>query len=476
MHSQMKRHEVQLLLKAGHAQEQVSEITGVSVRSIHRIQKEAAVADFDDEAARKRSQVGRPSKVEPHLSWIVQLLAAEPELMTLEVLRRARLKGYDGAKSAFYRAVKELRPTPVRPQVRFDGLPGEFTQHDFGQVDVRFVDGTVKRVHFFVSRLKWSRWARVTIVPDERVESLLRPLVEHFCDMGGVPLMAVFDRPKTVALKWNSEGEVTEWNSTFIQVMTELRVGVELCWPYRPNQKGSAENLVKWVKGSFFKQRRFLDEEDMLEQLAEWHRNINEERPSRATGVIPQERLEQERERFRPLLVTPDELYLRFPVHVGPTGVVSIDGRRYSMPPEAIGIPGTLYLGKTRVYIIAGRFRADHDRVFEPGGQSILPEHRTAMVAVISGRRGRLYLKRQQLLELGEVALDYLTEIVHRRPRIWQDDVQRMHDSLVAFGDRWMIVAMQRALEAETYGAEYIDHHLERLAIEVTGCGQEACH
>jgi len=31
------------------------------------------------------------------------------------------------------------------------------------------------------------------------------------------------------------------------------------------------ENLVGWVKGSFFEQRRFLDEEDLARQLAEWH-------------------------------------------------------------------------------------------------------------------------------------------------------------------------------------------------------------
>ena len=34
-----------------------------------------------------------------------------------------------------------------------------------------------------------------------------------------------------------------------------------------PQQKGSIENLVGWVKGSFFKQRRFVDEEDLRTQL-----------------------------------------------------------------------------------------------------------------------------------------------------------------------------------------------------------------
>ena len=41
------------------------------------------------------------------------------------------------------------------------------------------------------------------------------------------------------------------------------------------------ENLVGFVKGSFFKQRRFHDVADLRAQLAEWHREVNDERPCR---------------------------------------------------------------------------------------------------------------------------------------------------------------------------------------------------
>ena len=88
--------------------------------------------------------------------------------------------------------------------------------------------------------------------------------------MGGVPLLAVFDRPKTVALAWGKDGQVTEWNPIFAGVALDLAVGIEVCWPASPRQKGAVENLVGWVKGSFFKQRRFLDEADLQAQLIEW--------------------------------------------------------------------------------------------------------------------------------------------------------------------------------------------------------------
>ena len=202
-------------------------------------------------------------------------------LFSVEIFRRAKLAGYPGGKSALYDLIQAIRPKTPRPMVRFEGLPAEFSQHDFGQVDVRFLDGTKKRIHFFASRLKYSRWVEVTIVSDERAEMLVRTLVDHFVAIGGIPLLAVFDRPKTVALKWGHDGQVTEWNALFAGVALDLGLGIEVCWLSSPQQKGSIENLVGWVKGSFFKQRRFFDDADLLVQLAEWRTEVNTQRPCR---------------------------------------------------------------------------------------------------------------------------------------------------------------------------------------------------
>ena len=76
----------------------------------------------------------------------------------------------------------------MTPLVRFEGLPGEFSQHDFGEVEVRYQDDRTETVHFFASRLEYSRWVEVTLVSDERVESLVRALVDHLAAFGGVPL------------------------------------------------------------------------------------------------------------------------------------------------------------------------------------------------------------------------------------------------------------------------------------------------
>jgi hypothetical protein len=285
-------------------------------------------------------------------------------------------------------------------------------------------------------------------------------MVDHFDAIGGIPLLAVFYRPKTIALHWGRDGEVTEWNPTFAGVALDLGLGIELCWPHSPEQKGSVENLVKWVKGSFFKQRRFLDEEDLEQQLREWLVEVNTQRPSRATGVIPEERMKQERPRLRPLKVAPAELALRIPITVGPTGMVLHGTHLYSMPPESLGIPGTLYLYRDRVRIVAGRFEAVHTRLFGPPSKSTLPEHRAQRVAAAAGKRGKRYMQREHLLELGAVALEYLTELTHRRPQVWTRDVERLHAMLDQHGDEALRAALERGLEEHAIGAEYVAHFL----------------
>jgi len=459
----LKRHEIQVLRRAGHSLDDTAKRTGVGRRTVQRIEKEAAVTNVDTASEREQRGIGRPSKVEAFRSLVVEELKLDPNLLSVELLRRAKLKGYCGAKTAFYALVASLRQAKVRPLVRFEGLPGEFSQHDFGEVDVRFDDGSKKRVHFFASRLKYSRWVQVSIVPDQRVERLVRSLVAHFEAWGGVPLLAVFDRPTTVALKWQKDGTVTEWNHTFGEVMLELGVGIEVCWPARGQEKGSVENLVGWVKGSFFKQRRFVDEADLQQQLAEWHVDVNTRRESRATGKIPAERLVEEKPRLRALKVAPDALALRIPVQVGPTGMVLHETHQYSMPPEAIGISGTLFLYRDHVRIVAAYYKATHARLFGHHDKSQLPEHRSKMIAAVSGKRGRRYLKREHLLEVGAPALDYLTEITHRRPREWSDEVDRLHNLLQSFGPKALHAAFERALRDQTFGAEYVEHYLTDL-------------
>ena len=446
----LKRHEIQVLLRAGLSKADVATRAGVSVDTVSRVKREDDVVHVDDASAHRERRIGRPSKATPFAEPVRAWLAEAPALPTQELLRRATEAGYDGHKTAFYALVAGLRPARATPVVRFEGLPGEFSQHDFGEVDVTFVDGRRKRVRFFGSRLKYSRFARVTLVEDQRVETLVRCLARDFVAFGGLPLMAVFDRPRTIVQKAGKGRDVEQFNATFAQAIIDIGVGVEMCAPRSGNQKGSVERLVGWVKSSFFKHRKFQDERDLQAQLDAWHLEVNTKTPCRATGVIPETRRQEELARLRPIKVIPEKLALRIPIFVGPTAEVTFEGVRYSMEPGATHVAGTLFLYEDRLRIVAGRFEALHRRRKKGDPPAPLPEHRAAKIAAVHGKRAKLYEKRQQLLNLGADALALLTEITHREPRLASRRVEELYALLEQHGDDMLRDAISGAVRAAT--------------------------
>lgn len=458
----MTRHEIQILRAVGMAQAAVAAKTGVSAQSVRRIEREGPVTTSDTKALTAACGVGRPSRAAPWVGQLETWLAEDRDLPGVELLRRAREVGYGGGKSALYELIRRLRVPSVAPMVRFEGVPGEFSQHDFGQVDVRYTTGKVERVRFFASRLKWSRLVDVVLVPDEREETLIRGLLAAFDVFGGVPLVTVWDNPKTVVI--SRKGDLIVWNPVFGQVALDYRFAPELCWPRAGNQKGAVENLVGWVKGSFFKCRRFHDRADLEAQLAQWLTEGNTRRPSRATGVIPAVRLEQERHRLRPLPIAPAAYAVKIPVVVTARARVAYDTREYSMPPETIGQPATLHLYRDHVEILTKAGQAiRHPGRLAPGQTSLLPAHRAAMLEAVRGGRARLYYQRQSLWELGPAAEAWLTELIHRRPTQWRLDVERGFTLLQEHGPERLLAAFTAGVRQHTIGAEYLAARLRGL-------------
>ena len=454
MYDQMKRHEVHVLRQAGLSMRAVARKAHLSLDTVERILREPRPTG----PSAPRS-VGRPRVADSLEGRVREFLKERPGLPTVEILHRLREAGYARGKAPVYRLVRRVRNVVTPPIVRFEGVAGEFSQNDFGHVRVRYEDGSEEILHFFASRLKWSRWAYVELVPNEQVEALARALLNAFASFGGVPLVAVFDNPKTVVI--SRAGGLIQWNESFAQVALDYRFVAELCTPRRGQEKGAVENLVGFVKNSFFKVRRFHDRADLEAQLAQWHAEVNEERPSRATGAPPSARIEEERRRLRPLPIAPPDYALRFPVRVGPTGWVTFRGLRYSMPAETLGLNATLFLYPTTVRIMTDRHDVRHPRD-PPNGVSTLPTHASSALAAVSGRRAQLYYQRQRLLEVGPSAEAFLTELVHARPHTWAGDVRRLFDLLQAHGPERMGAAFQQAVERGWHGAELVEPILTR--------------
>ena len=163
VHDQLKRHEIRVLRQAELPLREVARRAKVSLDTVLRVLREGPP---DQSPSRRR---GRPPVAEAFQEVAGRFLSERADLPTVEVLRRLRQQGYSGSADPVYRMVRRLRRTTTPPIVLFDGLCGEFSQHDFGAVRVSYEDSSQEILHFFASRLKWSRWVHVEITPNEQV-------------------------------------------------------------------------------------------------------------------------------------------------------------------------------------------------------------------------------------------------------------------------------------------------------------------
>lgn len=470
----LDRHAVQKLLDAGVKPRAVAQQFRVSRRTIERIAREEKIRSDADGIIRRAGDesrvVGRPRVTEAIHARVQALVLEDADRPPGEICRLLRSEGTPLGLSTVYRVLASVRATiPAALQVRFEGVAGEFAQFDFGEVSVRLTDGSRRTVHFAAYRLKYSRWIHVVLVANERVEALIRSLLDSFAASGGVPLRVVFDNPRTVVIK-HEEGRPV-WNPVLAPVAIDYGFTIELCTPRQPQQKGAVENLVGFVKRAFFRARRFADlTSDLPQQLAEWLVEVNTTRANRATKEIPAVRLAAEQARTKPLAIAPSDYGLRFPVTVGPTAMVTHQGIRYAMPAGACGIPATLWLYPDRVKIVTAgsRHEAVHPRFPTHGTVSYLPGQRAAQLAAVAGARKRLYFMRERILELGPVGEGYLTELIHQRPRTWKGDVERLFALLEELGDERFRLVLQRALFQRLIGAEYVVQVAARLGLAAT--------
>lgn len=185
----MLRLKIRHMAEGGTPQAAIAEKCQVGERSVRRIlsEPEPTLAELSANARQDGPRMGRPPKADEGITeQVCKLLLDEPNLPATEVLRRSRAWGYTGSRSAMSALVKRLRPPPeAEPLVRFEGLPGEYVQFDFGECRVRFADGHEEKVIFFAGRLKYSRFMHVVLVPDQQSETLVRALIECLGAFGG---------------------------------------------------------------------------------------------------------------------------------------------------------------------------------------------------------------------------------------------------------------------------------------------------
>jgi transposase len=377
----------------------------------------------------------------------------------LELARADPAQPYRGGRTVFDDLVRRVRQELAQQRaaaavpIRFEGLPAEYLQVDWGEVRrFPFMQQIPRTRYFLACRLKYSRWSWVCFTSDMRQETLFRGLVACFVALGWVPWVLVFDNMKTVTSGRDSASQPV-WTPALLHLAGEFGFHPQACDPGAGNQKGSVESLVKWVKGNFLLGRAFADDADLAAQAGAWCDQVNA-RPSDATGDTPAGRLAAEAVRGGRLPLTAPDFGLLESGLVSREALVAVAGNRYSVPVAHVGLPVTVRLHRERVRIWRdATCLADHPRAPDGARQRVIdPAHFAPLFP--AKPRAQVMLYREILLGLGGRAPAFLGELSRRRRARLREEILAVYALYEREGAAALLAAIAQADEAGTYNAD----------------------
>src|SRR5689334_542552 len=332
------------------------------------------------ETGRVAAQSVRPSKLDPYLGFLREILTQHPTLRATRIYQMARDRGYSGSVVQFRRAVARLRPQIREPFLRLETFPGEQGQVDwahFGHVRV----GRARRaLSCFVMTLSYSRALYLEFFFDQTTENFLRGHVHAFEAWGGAPRVVLYDNLKSAVLE--RRGAQILFNPRLLELSGHYHFAAQPCQVRAGNQKGRVERAIRYVRDSFWAGRTFTTLAECNRQAWLWRDQVAHQRrwPQQDDRKVEQV-FRDEQPRLIPLPLHPFPTDRIETVCSRKTIYVRFDLNDYSIPPEAVGHPLTLVASDISVRILDGAVElARHPRSYDRQQQVLDPEHRDAVL------------------------------------------------------------------------------------------------
>lgn len=330
----------------------------------------------------------RPSKVDPFIDDICELLEEEPTLSGVRILEEIQLLGYTGSKTILDDRLRELRPRYLPPPRSFQRTvyrPGELCQFDLteplGEIPVGW--GQTRRGYVVTCKLPYSRSFWGALVFSKRWEDIAWGMSRCLARLGALPKKLVWDREGAIHA---SGGRPTE---EFAGFCGQLSVGWIILDPGDCEAKGALERDHRFFHGNFEAGRRFANHLDFQDQLDRWCERVNQ-RKHRTTRAVVSVRLAEERERMRRLADPMPEVDRRFTLRVPAQPYFRFDRCDYSLDPRLVGRRVEIRAGQSEITAVSldtGELAACHRRCFASGHTFTDPAHQKALEELRGERR-----------------------------------------------------------------------------------------
>lgn len=240
-------------------------------------------------------------------------------------------RGYDGGRTVLkeYVRVHRSRPQPIA-EARFYVKPGQQLQVDWAELGVVSVAGVARKLYAFIAIMAWSRELYVHFTTDMKLLTWLDCHRRAFAFFGGVPAEVLIDNLKTGVV--SRAGSTVRFHKQFEAMAVAYGFRPIAHFPRRPKTKGRVERIVRFTRERFFVGRDFADLEQLNLDAERWLRERANRRIHRITRERPEDRFAVEHASLKPLVDY--DIVLEEPRVADSYALVSVDGVRYSIPPQ----------------------------------------------------------------------------------------------------------------------------------------------
>jgi len=312
--------------------------------------------------------VTRPSKLDPYIPYLRQMLERYPGLTAARLLQKVRERGYVGCDSHFREQISRLRPRrSAEAYVRRKVLAAEEAQVDWASFGKLSCGRAMRTLSAFVMVLSHSRMLFVRFFLGQTQSLFLQGHEHAFAFFGGVPKVLLYDNLKSAVLERVGDAirfHPTLWDFSAHYGFEPRPVGVS-----RGNEKGRVERAIRYLRTSFFPARTYTDLADLNSQALTFCQTIAaQRRHTEDHSLSVREVWERERPLLLPLPSVPFPTDERIEVRAGKTPYVRFDKNDYSIPHTAVRRTLTVLACDETVRIVDGSsLLAEHPRCFDQG-------------------------------------------------------------------------------------------------------------
>jgi transposase len=310
-----------------------------------------------------RQTAPRPSKVDPFLDQIEAYLDDRYGNQRATWINEQLVKaGFDGGYEIVKRAVRKIKGRKQRlAYVRFESMPGEQAQVDFGEFLVTLPDGSVKKYYLFAMILGYSRKLFACLLERCDLPSFLEAHILAFEHFGGVPHEVLYDRMRNVYVRniceTDEPGPLGMGRPVFTQALMTLAVHYgfvpQVAPAYAAWVKGKIERPMNFVRESWWCGYAFSDLQSANKDLAAWL-TLKEARVHGTTHERITVRFEREKPHLQALPPQRCDVSLRLTRSVHKDCTISVDANKYILPHTLVGHDVTVRVKDRHLRIYCG--------------------------------------------------------------------------------------------------------------------------